>query len=115
MYTFQNNRIGGESGKVHSTVRERWANQDPTLVSGMTELGSYADEAMNAIVASDYCKLVLLMNKNFAMRRKLYGDEVVGTKNIKVVELAKSLGFAAKFTGSGGAILCLRSDGINEW
>ena len=43
------------------------------------------------------------------------GDAVVGTRNISMVELAGSFGLSAKFTGSGGAILCLRSDGTNEW
>ena len=43
------------------------------------------------------------------------GDAVVGSRNISMVELAGSFGLSAKFTGSGGAILCLRADGINEW
>lgn len=43
------------------------------------------------------------------------GDAVVGSRNISMVELAGSFGLSAKFTGSGGAMLCLRADGINEW
>jgi len=37
---------------------------------------------------------------------------VVGEKNILVTQLAGELGLAAKFTGSGGALLCLRRDGL---
>ena len=34
------------SGKVHSTVKERWAQRDPSLVAGMQKLGSLADAAV---------------------------------------------------------------------
>ncbi len=81
----------------------------------MQELGRYADEAVEALQTSNYLKLCQLIDQNFAMRRRLYTDDVVGHKNIKVVDIARSMGFAAKFTGSGGAILCLRLDGKNEW
>lgn len=35
---------GGDSGKVHSTVRDRWEKKDPNLISGMLSLGQLADE-----------------------------------------------------------------------
>ena len=35
----------------------------------------------------------------------------MGELNIKMVSLANSLGFSAKFTGSGGALLCLQRNG----
>ena len=38
--------IGGDSGKVHSTVRERWEKKDPSLISGMLNLGLLADEGI---------------------------------------------------------------------
>jgi glucuronokinase len=46
-----------------------------------------------------------LVNANFDLRRKSYGDRVVGLENIKMIEMIRSLGGAAKFTGSGGAAL----------
>ena len=52
-------------------------------------------------------KIHQLINENFALRRKLYGDKAVGRDNIEMVELARSLGAAAKFPGSGGAIVIL--------
>jgi hypothetical protein len=45
----------------------------------------------------------------------MYGDNVVGEKNIRMAELARSFGLSAKFTGSGGALICLRFDGSNIW
>lgn len=110
MYLAYNVNVGkgGDSGTVHNTVQERWAQQDPDLVRNMLELGSYADRSVLALKARDYSTLGALMDMNFAMRRRIYGDEVVGAKNIAVIELAKSFGMSAKFTGSGGGILCMR-------
>ena len=54
--------------------------------------------------------LAALMDKNFEIRRKLYGDAVVGYTNIQAVEIAHQYGLAAKFTGSGGALVCMRRE-----
>lgn len=96
---------------MHSTVKDRWAQRDPALVQGMQTLGRYADQARACLEQRDAAGLAALVELNFAMRRQLYGDAVVGDKNIRMVALAKSFGLSAKFTGSGGALLCLRTDG----
>lgn len=96
---------------MHNTVRARWEQQDPELVHGMRELGTYADQAVLCLKERRFQDLAALMERNFEMRLKLYGADVVGHKNLQMVNLAKELGFAAKFTGSGGALLCLRKDG----
>ena len=65
----------------------------------------------------DVPRLGSLMNANFGLRRELYGDATLGAINLRMIELAKELGFAAKFTGSGGAIVLLhtKSNGqLNE-
>jgi glucuronokinase len=104
-------KLGGDSGKVHSTVKERWVMKDPILVAGMQAIGSYADEAKDCLREKNYKRLGELMEMNFKMRRELYSDAVVGEKNIQVAELAKLLGLSVKFTGSGGAFVGIRSDG----
>lgn len=107
-------KVGGESGKVHSTVRERWARKDPGLVAGMAEIASLAEKAQAALLAGEPLQMGPLMERNFAIRRSLYGDEVVGAKNIAAVELAKRCGMSAKFTGSGGALVCLRDGSVDR-
>lgn len=108
--------VGSDSGQVHSTVKERWITRDPELVDGMKFLGSLADKAKQCLEEkSDFTVLSQLIDQNFAMRRKLYSDKVVGAKNIQCVELAHSLGLAAKFTGSGGAFLCLPRTKYKGW
>lgn len=37
--------------------------------------------------------------------RELFGDAVLGATNLAMIETARSVGAAAKFTGSGGAII----------
>lgn len=114
-YLAYNTNAGGDSGKVHSTVKERWAQGDHDLVAGMSELGNYADEAVQALTSRNFKALAELMQLNFAMRRCLYSDAVVGLHNVAMTEVAECCGLAAKFTGSGGALLCLRIDGVDEW
>jgi glucuronokinase len=41
----------------------------------------------------------------------MFGDDVLGSVNIKMVEVARSVGASSKFTGSGGAVVVLCSDG----
>ena len=102
--------IGGESGKVHSTIRARWLERDPALLSGMKELGDLSDLAVLCLEMKNVPGLAALMERNFEIRKALYSDCVVGATNIEMVALAASLGFAAKFTGSGGALLLLCKD-----
>eukprot|EP01041_Mallomonas_annulata_P001241 gene1241-2408_t len=112
MYLAYNTANGGESGKVHSTVKERWARKDPELSQGMVTLGELADAAVQCLETRDVAGLAILVDKNFALRRQLYGDAVVGHKNIAVAELIhQKLNMSAKFTGSGGAFLLVRRDG----
>ena len=56
--------------------------------------------------------LASLMNENFDLRRAMFGDEALGAMNIAMVTTPRSVGAAAKFTGSGGAaaVLCPKGD-----
>lgn len=122
MYLAYDAFAGGDSGTVHSTVANRWAEQEKNLVDGMHQLGELAQETVALLQtlhtlkdedSRKNCKkkIAELMQSNFVTRRSLYGDAVVGVKNIAVAELLKARGLSAKFTGSGGAFICMRSDG----
>lgn len=54
------------------------------------------------------CRARARPQANFALRRSIYGDAAVGERNIEMVDTARALGLAAKFTGSGGACICLK-------
>ena len=45
------------------------------------------------------------MAENFRLRRKLFGDAVLGATNLKLISIAEQNGAVAKFPGSGGAVV----------
>ena len=40
------------------------------------------------------------MDQNFATRRKLYGDETLGRKNLQMVDICQKYGAHCKFPGN---------------
>ena len=96
-----------ESDKFHSDVRFRFERGDKDVVEAMKRFAALADRAKKAIEAGDHRKLGQLMNANFDLRRKIYGDKVIGKDNLRMIEIARSHGAPAKFSGSGGAIIGL--------
>lgn len=100
-----------DSGKVHSTVKQRWLQGDPQIRRGMEEVASLAEEGRVALESRQYSRLAELMNRNFDLRRSMFGDEVLGDMNLQMINLARSHRCAAKFTGSGGAIVIYCPDG----
>ncbi|XWS44109.1 hypothetical protein CRYUN_Cryun15aG0016500 [Craigia yunnanensis] len=100
-----------DSGKVHSTVRQRWVNGDEFIISSMAEVANIAAEGQGVILEKNYQKLAELMNHNFDLRRHMFGDECLGALNIEMVEVAQRVGAASKFTGSGGAVVAFCPDG----
>lgn len=100
-----------DSGKVHSTVRQRWLNGDKFIITSMDEVANIPLEGREALLEKDYAKLAKLMNRNFDLRRSMFGDECLGALNIEMVEVARRVGAASKFTGSGGAVVAFCPDG----
>ncbi|KAK9123677.1 hypothetical protein Sjap_013279 [Stephania japonica] len=103
-----------DSGKVHSTVRKRWLDGDEFIISTMNKVADIALEGRDALLAKNYSKLVALMNKNFDLRRVMFGDDALGSMNIEMVEVARRVGAASKFTGSGGAVVAFCPDGPSQ-
>ena len=99
-----------DSSGIHSPVRVRWERGDPEVHAAMAEFARLAEECRAALEARDADRVAELMNANFDLRRSLYGDEALGLANIRMVELARSVGASAKFSGSGGAIVGIYED-----
>ncbi|THU72987.1 hypothetical protein C4D60_Mb04t18030 [Musa balbisiana] len=100
-----------DSGKVHSTVRQKWLDGDKFIRSSMEEVGELALEGREVLLQKNFKELAMLMNRNFDLRRQMFGDDVLGSLNIKMVEVARSVGAACKFTGSGGAVVAFCPEG----
>ncbi|KAK4360788.1 hypothetical protein RND71_019740 [Anisodus tanguticus] len=53
-----------DSGKVHSTVRQRWLAGDEFIISTMEDVANIAVEGQKALLDKDYAKLAAFMNHN---------------------------------------------------
>lgn len=71
----------------------------------MENFASFTQQARDALEAKDHRTFAQLMSSNFNLRRQVYGDSVVGASNLRMIELAREHHCAAKFPGSGGAVV----------
>lgn len=94
-----------DSGRIHSTVKERWRTGDPEVVVGMVALASLAEEACATLEARDWGAFAALMDRNFDLRRRMFGDACLGAANLEMIAIARAHGASAKFPGSGGAVV----------
>ncbi len=102
-----------ESGKIHSTVRQRYNDGDKAVHEAMARLAAFAAQGRVCCEAGDWAGFANLMRQNFAVRREIFGDAVIGASNLEMVSIAERHGAAAKFPGSGGAILVLVQPGAD--
>lgn len=87
---------------THNNLRARFEIGDPSVLSAMKQWGDLTLEFREAMQQRDLTRMHHLMNENFDLRRKTV---TISAGNIEMVELARSTGASAKFTGSGGAII----------
>ncbi|CAG8715893.1 7517_t:CDS:2, partial [Cetraspora pellucida] len=110
----------GNPSKIHSDVRKRYEAGDEKVVDAMIKFASYAEQTYHLLLDSSTSqttkrvKLAKLMNMNFNLRQEIFGNKILGKNNLKMIELARKFGFAAKFTGSGGTIVGLWEDENNK-
>uniref|UniRef100_A0A8C7UUJ3 Glucuronokinase with putative uridyl pyrophosphorylase n=1 Tax=Oncorhynchus mykiss TaxID=8022 RepID=A0A8C7UUJ3_ONCMY len=79
------------------------------VVEAMKSFAGLTDQARVALQGMDWSRLAQLMDENFALRLSVYTEDCLGPGNLKMVQLARQFGSAAKLPGSGGAVvgLCL--------
>jgi len=105
---------GEESGKFHSNLRFRHRRGERKVLETLKQLAEITIQAKEALMRRDYSTLGRLMDLNFDLRTKLVGEEVIGEKNLEMVQIARDLGSPAKFSGSGGGIVGLIRDNFEE-
>ena len=96
-----------DSGKVHSNLKYRYQQNDQQVVTAMKTFAQYASQCKEALSHQDVDQVSHLMDQNFDLRRKILGDHVIGKENLEMINIARHCGCAAKFSGSGGAIIGL--------
>ena len=99
-----------DSGKIHSDVRFRYEQGEPEVVKAMQTFGEYASACKDALAQPDYDQVGDLINRNFDLRRRIFGDAVLGERNLEMIRIARDLGCPAKFSGSSGAAVGMYKD-----
>ena len=88
---------------LHAHLREDYERGVPKTLAAIQEWIELTENAIIAIENGDRTALGELINKNFDLRCEVCSS--VSKKNKRMVELARSVGASAKFTGSGGGVI----------
>lgn len=92
---------------IHNNLKARFEIGEQVVLKAMKRWGQITEEFRTALIEDNYTAMHDLMNENFDLRHSLIP---ISKGNIEMVELARSSGASAKFTGSGGAIIGLYKD-----
>ncbi|MBN1478757.1 GHMP kinase [candidate division KSB1 bacterium] len=90
------------SGIAHGKLRGRFEAGDQAVIDAMKYFAERAELAKECLLAHQPEKLHQIMNDNFDKRREIFP---ISRMNLEMVNLARSVGASAKFSGSGGAIV----------
>jgi glucuronokinase len=90
------------SAVTHSDLRRRFDAGDPAVRSAMRRLAELAREGREHLVAHDHDGFAQLMDAGFDVRRSVCD---LDPRHVRMIEVARSVGAAATFAGSGGAIV----------
>jgi len=102
LYIAYQNDLSEGSEVVHNDFRERYNFGVTEVVEAIDSWAEITVQGKKALETGDRDRLNQLINENFDLRRSVMN---ISSKNIEMVELARSAGASAKFTGSGGAII----------
>ena len=94
---------------LHSRLREDYNNGVPAVLAAVQEWAQLTDTVYEALQKRNYSEIERCLRRNFELRCEVCST-TVSSKNRRMVELANSLGAAAKLTGSGGAIIGIYHD-----
>ena len=103
-----------DSGKIHNSVRQRFLNGDQDVLAAVECWRRCVDDAVEAICGNNPQRLYDTMNANFQKRLEIYGKQCLGWKNMEMIDIATQHGAAAKFPGSGGAIIVFPKSDADE-
>lgn len=86
----------------HNNIRARWERGEPEVVNAMKTWAGLALQVRDLLLAGRGREIGPLLDANFDLRKSIYQ---IGSGNLHMVDVARSVGASAKFTGSGGAIV----------
>ena len=95
-------QVGTSSGDVHAPIYARFESGDQRVRSVMEALADNALTGRAALEARDHAEFLACVDRNFDLRSAIFD---IAPADRALIELGRSLGAAAKFPGSGGAVL----------
>ncbi len=107
LYIAYKSDLGKISGTVLNTIRSRFDAGEQKVIDTLNEIASLADKGREAIIKKDYKRLFELINRNFDLRSSIMQ---ISDRNKELIDIARSCGASAKFTGSGGSIIGIYTD-----
>ena len=96
---------------LHSRLRDDYESGVQRVVDAMQEWAHLTELVRNALENRDFAAVPALLDRNFDLRCEVCSGSV-SIKNRRMVEIARSCGASAKFTGSGGAIIGTYTDDV---
>lgn len=101
-YIAYRTEMGEGSEVVHNNLRERFNQGDSKVVNAMQGFAQLTQDAFGNLKNNQPERLGDLMDQNFDLRHSICA---IAAQNLEMVNLVRSVGASAKFTGSGGAII----------
>ncbi len=92
---------------VHNDLRARYNYKEPEVLNAMKEWAGLTEKVKVCLESGSICDLPQYIDRNFDLRRSIL---TINQENTEMVEIARSTGASAKFTGSGGAIIGTYTD-----
>ena len=89
---------------LHSRLRDDYESGVPAVLDAMKEWAHLTEMLLNVLDSGDLDAVPGILNRNFDLRLEVCRTSI-SAMNRKMVEVARSTGASAKFTGSGGAII----------
>lgn len=102
MYIAYRTSLSSGSEVVHNDLRARYEASDPQILAAMSQFSALSDHVKVMLQHGACEELPTYINRNFDLRHEIIS---ISKENLRMVELARSVGASAKFTGSGGAII----------
>jgi len=102
------NQPGQPSNETHRAVWEQVQAGDHTLRRRLQEFATIAEGGTAALEAGDHTTFADAVDANFDLRCSMFN---VDEHDVHLVDIARSLGGAAKLCGSGGSIVALARPG----
>ncbi len=102
MFLAYRTSLAEPSEVFHNNLRQRYESGEQLVIDTLNDIADYARQARDALVSGDIGRFRGAMDSNFDARTRIYN---LNPKHVRMIELARELGAAANFAGSGGAIV----------